>query len=155
MCVYVLCLVTQSCLTATPWTAALQAPLSTGILLARILEWVAMSSFRGSYQLRDGTQVSHIASGFFTFWATKEAHVYTLGKFYKGPWDDVTKYVSMKPFFDKYTTLDRMIWYNITLFGKWTTQVETISKCYLDTWATNMCLILNVHVICQDILWDF
>ena len=26
----------------TPWTAALQAPLSTGILQARRLEWVAM-----------------------------------------------------------------------------------------------------------------
>ena len=28
----------------TPWTAALQAPLSMGILQARILEWVAMPS---------------------------------------------------------------------------------------------------------------
>ena len=27
---------------ATPWTVAYQAPLSTGILQARILEWVAM-----------------------------------------------------------------------------------------------------------------
>ena len=37
------CLVTQSCLTlATPWTVACQAPLSMGILQARILEWVAL-----------------------------------------------------------------------------------------------------------------
>ena len=36
-------LVAQSCLLfATPWTAACQAPLSMGILQARILEWVAM-----------------------------------------------------------------------------------------------------------------
>ena len=36
-------LVAQLCLTlATPWTVALQAPLSTGILQARILEWVAI-----------------------------------------------------------------------------------------------------------------
>ena len=48
----------------TPWTVARQAPLSTGILQARILEWVAMSSFRGSSQARDWTQVSHIAGGF-------------------------------------------------------------------------------------------
>ena len=33
---------------ATPWTAAYQAPLSMGILQARIQEWVAMPSSRGS-----------------------------------------------------------------------------------------------------------
>ena len=32
----------------TPWTIARQAPPSMGILQARILEWVAMSSSRGS-----------------------------------------------------------------------------------------------------------
>ena len=41
-----------------------------GILQARILEWVAFPFFRGSSQLRDQTQVSHIAGGFFTSWAT-------------------------------------------------------------------------------------
>ena len=48
----VLCLVTQLCLFATPWTGAHQVPLSIGILQARILEWVAMSSSRGSSQPR-------------------------------------------------------------------------------------------------------
>ena len=37
-----------------------------GILKARILEWVAFPISRGSSQPRDGTQVSHIAGGFFT-----------------------------------------------------------------------------------------
>ena len=37
-----------------------------GILQARILEWVAFPFSRGSSQLRDRTQVSHIAGGFFT-----------------------------------------------------------------------------------------
>ena len=32
---------------ATPWTVAHQAPLSIGILQARILEWVAIPSFKG------------------------------------------------------------------------------------------------------------
>ena len=32
----------------TPWTVACQAPLSMGILQARILEWVAVSFSRGS-----------------------------------------------------------------------------------------------------------
>ena len=44
-----------------------------GILQARILEWVAMPSSRGSSQPRDQTQVSHIAGGFFTSWTTREA----------------------------------------------------------------------------------
>ena len=41
-----------------------------GILQARILEWVSFPSSRGSSQPRDQTQVSHIASGFFSSWAT-------------------------------------------------------------------------------------
>ena len=45
---------------ATPWTAARQAPLSVGILQARILKWVAMPSSRASSQPRDRTQVSCI-----------------------------------------------------------------------------------------------
>ena len=44
---------------------ARQAPLSIGILQARILEWVAMPSSRGSFQPRDQTQVSYIAGRFF------------------------------------------------------------------------------------------
>ena len=43
-----------------------------GILLAKILEWVAFPLSRGSSQPRDRTQVSHIAGGFFTSWATRE-----------------------------------------------------------------------------------
>ena len=43
-----------------------------GILQARILEWVAFPFPRRSSQPRDRTQVSHIASGFFTNWATRE-----------------------------------------------------------------------------------
>ena len=62
------CLVTQSVRRfVTPWTVAHQAPLSVGILQARILEWLAMASSRGSSPPRDRTQVSHIAGGFFFF----------------------------------------------------------------------------------------
>ena len=43
-----------------------------GILQARILEWVAFSFFRGSSLPRDQTQVSRIAGGLFTSWATRE-----------------------------------------------------------------------------------
>ena len=44
-----------------------------GILQARILERVAFPFSRASSQPRDRTQVSHIAGGFFTSWATREA----------------------------------------------------------------------------------
>ena len=44
-----------------------------GILQARILEWVAMPSSRGSSQPRDLSQVSHIAGGFFS---TRKAEEY-------------------------------------------------------------------------------
>ena len=44
-----------------------------GILQARILEWVAISFSRESFQPRDRTQVSHIAGRHFNFCTTKEA----------------------------------------------------------------------------------
>ena len=43
-----------------------------GILQARTLEWVAFPFSRGSFQPRNRTQVSRIARGFFTSWATRE-----------------------------------------------------------------------------------
>ena len=46
-----------------------------GILQARILGWLAVSFSRGSSWPRDQTQVSHIAGGFFTHWATREARL--------------------------------------------------------------------------------
>ena len=54
----------------------LQAPLSIGILQARILKWVAMPSSRASSQPNDRTQVSYIAGGFFTIWSTREPEEY-------------------------------------------------------------------------------
>ena len=40
-------------LSVTQWTVAHQAPLSMGILQARILEWVAMPSSKGSSRPRE------------------------------------------------------------------------------------------------------
>ena len=45
-----------------------------GILEARISQWVAISFSRGSSQHTDWTEVSCIASGFFTDWATRETN---------------------------------------------------------------------------------
>ena len=54
-----------------PWTVAHQAPLSMGILQARILECVAMPSPGNQ------TQVSRIASRSVIIWATREAQILT------------------------------------------------------------------------------
>ena len=43
-----------------------------GILQASILEWVVMSSSRGSYWHKDQTQVPWSAGGFFTVWAPRD-----------------------------------------------------------------------------------
>ena len=50
-----------------------------GILQARILAWIAVPFSRGSSQPRDRTQVSRIAGGFFTDWATRHAREYWSG----------------------------------------------------------------------------
>ena len=52
-----MCLLSHIWVFETPWTVACQALLSMG-LLARILEWVAISSSRGSYLPRDQTSIS-------------------------------------------------------------------------------------------------
>ena len=66
-----LCWVTLSCLTlCDPMDCSPPGSSGHGILQARILEWVAMSSFRGASQPRNGTQVSRIARRFLTIWAT-------------------------------------------------------------------------------------
>ena len=50
--------------------------LAHGILQARKLEVVAFPFSRRPSQSRDRTQVCHIAGGFFTSWATREAQEY-------------------------------------------------------------------------------
>ena len=59
---YVLCSVAQSCLTfQDPMDCGPPGTPVNGILQARILEWVAISSSRGSSQPRDGTHISCIS----------------------------------------------------------------------------------------------
>ena len=75
MCVRVLSRFSRVQLYMTLWTVVPQASLSMRILQARILEWVAMSSSRGSSPIRDRTHVSEspaLASGFFTTSTTWE-----------------------------------------------------------------------------------
>ena len=59
------------CLFVTPCTAAQQAVLSMGLFQARILEWVIISSCKGSSRPRDPNRASYIAGRFFYCWATR------------------------------------------------------------------------------------
>ena len=52
---------------------SLQGSSIHGIFQARILEWVAISFSRGSFQPRDWTQVCCTTGRFFTYWAMREA----------------------------------------------------------------------------------
>ena len=64
--------VTVSCLTLCDPMNCSPPGASVGeVLLARLLEWVAISFSRGTFPLRDWTWVSCIAGRFFTNWATK------------------------------------------------------------------------------------
>ena len=66
--------VTQSCLSlCNPMDYSLPGSSLHGILQARVLEWVAISSSRGSSQPRDQTRVSLIPGRCFNLWATREA----------------------------------------------------------------------------------
>ena len=66
-------LVAKSCLTCDPMNCSLPGSSVHRTSQAKILEWVAIPFSRGSFQPRDWTQISCIAGGFFTNWATREA----------------------------------------------------------------------------------
>ena len=75
------CLVAKPCPTfCDPMNCSLPGSSVHGISQARILERVAISSFRGSSQPRDRTHVSCIGRQIIYHWATREAfkHGYQL-----------------------------------------------------------------------------
>ena len=67
-----LCVLSPVRLFATPMDCSPPGSSVHGILRARTLEWVAISSSRGPSRPRDWTQVSCITGGFFYHGATRE-----------------------------------------------------------------------------------
>ena len=65
-----------SCQVESDYCDLVDCLLSMGFLQARILEWVAISFSRDSSRPRDRTQVSCVAGGFFTDWATREFSIH-------------------------------------------------------------------------------
>ena len=85
----------QPCPTlCNPTTVGRQAHLSVGFS-RQILEWAAMLFSRGLSQLRDETKGSHIASGLFTIWATREALICFQVLLYLFPQKHLTMWVSI------------------------------------------------------------
>ena len=75
--------VTQLCLTlCDPVDCSLLVSSVHGIFQARVLEWIAISFFRGSSQPRNRTHVSHTVGRRFTIWATREVLWTWEGNFY-------------------------------------------------------------------------
>ena len=69
--------VTQLCLTlCNPTDCSLPGSFVHGIFQAIVLEWLAISFFRGSSQPRDRTWIPHIVDRRFTVWATREVQAY-------------------------------------------------------------------------------
>ena len=125
--------VTQLCLTlVTSWTVALQSLLSMGFPRQEYWKWAAISSSRGSSQLRDRTQVSCIGRQILYHWATREAHTWNR-KLYK-----VTSIFEKEMNFQnkKYTRTK-------------TTEIMVVFGCRLDTSEEK---ISNLEEI-VDILW--
>ena len=85
---YVSCVVWNTVMfdSVTPRTVAHQAPLPMGILHARIPEWVAKPSPRGSSQPRDWTQISHTVSFNVQLVNRPPNGSFTTGSFYQLYW---------------------------------------------------------------------
>ena len=65
----------QSCPTlCDPMDCSLPGSSIHGIFQATVLEWIAISFYRGSFQPRDWTLVSRIVDRRFTIWATREVN---------------------------------------------------------------------------------
>ena len=135
-------------LSATPWTVVHEAPLSMGILQARMLEGTAMPSCRGSSEPRDWTCVSCTAGECFT----AEAQKYRMTSLYveSKKWYNWT-YLQNR---NRFTELDKTLW----LPGKGEGQAEAIVRefgmdmyilLYLK-WITNK----DLHWTMFSVIWQ-
>ena len=86
------CVLIQSCLTlCNPTNSSTPSSSVHGIFQARSLEWVAMSSSRGSSQPRDGNQISCVGRWVLYHWATTGAPFWYYSRpklyaFYRNPY---------------------------------------------------------------------
>ena len=115
-----------------------------GILQARILEWVAFPFSRGSSQPRDPTQVTCIAGGFFTRWATREVlcvhhththtHTYRLPRWLSGKEFTKAREMGSIPGWGRSPGEEMATHYRILAWWA-TVHGLTISQTWLSNWA--------------------
>ena len=118
VCVCVCVLVAQLCpILCDPMDCSTSGSSVHGILQARILEWIAIPFSRGSSWSRDQTQVSHIAGGFFTFWATS-CFILKLKVFFLFFWSDrfVVYVVSFNTLFLRYHECSDVVYILLCFF---------------------------------------
>ena len=76
LCTCIVQLLSHGWLSATPWTVALQSPLSMGLSRQEYWSGLLFSSPGGSFQPRNQSWVFCIADRFFTVWANIPGHLY-------------------------------------------------------------------------------
>ena len=128
-----------------------------GISQARILEWVAIPFSRGSSQPRDWTQVSCIASRFFTLWATREAPFKPLYKSYITGYKFLFRYVICKYFLlfcDPWFHFLNGVFWSMKVFNFGKVQLIIFLSCLcVDDLLINHCLAWNPRFTL--IFWEF
>ena len=110
--VHTCCVLSCVGLFAIPWTVAKGSSVH-GILQARILEWVAIHSSRGSYRPRDQTDISYIQ------WIGRQIlyHQHHLGRPPRMPW---RRKWQLAPVFCLGNPVDREDWWVHGITESWT-----------------------------------
>ena len=89
-----------------------------GILQARMLEWVVISSSRGSSQARNQTPVSWVSwitGGFFTHWATWEAPIISYASLFSFDLLLISKIATSDVFLQISLDKQRCLWNSMNL----------------------------------------
>ena len=117
-----------------------------GILQARILEWIAVPFSRAPSQPR--TQISRIAGGFFTSWATREAQAKEREFFYRR---------DMEIGRDSYKACWRKLGVpNMVTFNDWVVRISHwLSCCQERRKIFLLLLVLVVLLPAGDLYWFF
>ena len=108
-----------------PWIAACHAPLPWGILQAKILEWTAMPSSRGSSQPRQQTQTSLVVGRFYTSEPPGKPESQTKPAFQKQRLMESYNGRSMRMYF--WQMVEGCVWTNMKVRDSWRKGSQSVS----------------------------
>ena len=114
-----------------------------GILQAKILEWVAILFSRRSFQPRDWTQVSCIASRFLTIWATRKVqYLKKVSAYFLFPWIILYMFHTLVSFLSRLQKLGSRLWSPYLGFASFLLIVSSwLLTVYSDTPKILFCII--------------